>query len=129
MRRPEVALPVELSSHTLITIATTAEPTYRLRLCFSRFLLNNDDGTLPHKKRRSRGPSPIYTRGEANKIVDSLTHPLIKKNKAFRIFDELAHVAIEKDLRESLIKFIRYSLPGIVRELMLEDEEGDESSE
>ena len=84
---------------------------------------------LPHKRRRRRASSSIYTKGEVNKIVDSLAHPLIKKSKVFRIFDELAHVAIEGDLRESLVKFIRYSLPVIVRELLSEDEEGDESSE
>jgi len=82
----------------------------------------------PHKRKRGRkSSSALYSRGETNKIVDALAHPLIKKHKAFRILDELAHVVIEGNLEESLIKFIRYSLPGIVRELLSEDEEADGS--
>ena len=76
---------------------------------------------MPKKRKRRKKPTSIYTRGELNAITDDLLHPLIKKHKELRILDEMAHIVIEGDLRESLIKFIRFTLPQIVRELLSDD--------
>ena len=73
------------------------------------------------QKRKARRKT-LYTRGEQNKIVDALVHPLIEKHWVFRLVDELGHAAIEQDPKESITKFARYSLPQIIRWLLSEEE-------
>ncbi len=69
-----------------------------------------------NKKRRRR--KTIYSKGELHKIVDSGLHPLFERSPIFIAVDEAAHALIEQDLRESVLKFIRYSLPTIIRKLI-----------
>lgn len=77
---------------------------------------------MPTKRRRRKRSLP-YTTGELNAIADDIFHPLIREHKELRIIDELAHVAIEGDLKVSLIKFIKYTLPQIVRKLLSDESE------
>jgi hypothetical protein len=74
------------------------------------------------KKGRRRS---IYTRGEVNKLLDSVFHPLERQHWAFQILDELGHLVVEGDPQESIVKFVRYSLPQILRKLMSDDNEDD----
>ena len=69
-----------------------------------------------NKKRRRR--KTIYSKGELHKIVDSGLHPLFEHSPIFIVVDEAAHALIEQDLRESVLKFIRYSLPTVIRKLI-----------
>jgi len=74
-----------------------------------------------NKKRRRR--KAIFSRGELHKIVDSGLHPLFEQSPIFIAVDEAAHALIEQDLRESILKFIRYSLPTLIRKLIEDIEE------
>jgi hypothetical protein len=40
---------------------------------------------------------PVYTKGEMNKMVDSLCHPLSKADPAVLILDGFLHGLIERD--------------------------------
>jgi hypothetical protein len=64
------------------------------------------------KKRPKR-----YTKGELNKLVDSLVHPLCKKNSGLIFVDGLLHALIEQNPPQSVSKFIRYNLPKILEQL------------
>ena len=74
-----------------------------------------------NKKRRRR--KTIYSKGELHKLVDSGLHPLFEQSPIFIAVDEAAHALIEQDLRESILKFIRYSLPTLIRKLIEDIEE------
>ena len=66
------------------------------------------------KKTSKKKKAKVFTKGEANKIVDSAIHPLFKKNEGFRIIDGVIHGFIEKDPPSSLKKFIKYNFPEII---------------
>jgi hypothetical protein len=70
------------------------------------------------KDKKPRRRKTIYSKGELNKLVDSALHPLFEHNPIFLAVDEAAHALIEQDLRESVLKFIRYSLPPLIRKLI-----------
>jgi len=55
------------------------------------------------------------TKGELNKIIDSVVHPLFRKSKAFVIIDGVAHALIEQNPKESAIKFVKYNLIHLIR--------------
>jgi len=59
----------------------------------------------------------IYTRGELNKLIDSLCHPLFETNKGFMLVDGLLHAIVEKDPPRTVKKFIKYNLPGIMQQI------------
>ena len=81
----------------------------------------HSESDMPKKRKRRKRSSSLYTKGQLNTLADNLLHPLIQKHKELRIIDEMAHIVIEGDLRESLIKFLRFTLPQIVRELLSDD--------
>ena len=66
----------------------------------------------PPKKKR------LYSKGEKNKIVDSLLHPFYRKSQLIRIVDGIIHGLIEQDTKSSARKFVKYNLPEIVKELI-----------
>ena len=70
--------------------------------------------TTKKQKRRKA----IYSKGEVNRLVDDLVHPLIKENEILVVVDEIAHGIIEGDIEESIVKFTRYRLPWLVRKLL-----------
>ncbi len=47
---------------------------------------------------------------------------LIKKRWVFRLVDELGHAAIEQDPKETITKFVGYSLPQTIREVVSDEE-------
>ena len=75
------------------------------------------------KDRKRKRRKTIYSKGELNKLADSVLHPLFEHSPIFMVVDEIAHVLIEQDLRESVVKFIRYSLPTLVQKLVESEEE------
>lgn len=68
------------------------------------------------KKPRRR--KTIYSKGELNRLVDSALHPLFEHSPIFLAVDEAAHALIEQNLRESALKFVRYSLPTLIQKLV-----------
>ncbi|MDH5450939.1 MAG: hypothetical protein OEX77_08600 [Candidatus Bathyarchaeota archaeon] len=72
---------------------------------------------MPHHSRRKKKRN-TYSKGELNRLIDSLLHPLIDRNPAFMITDVILHGLVEQNPSETTIKFIRYSLPKIIKEIM-----------
>jgi hypothetical protein len=58
-----------------------------------------------------------YSKGELNQLIDSLLHPLATGENAVAILllDGVLHSAVEQDPGQSMQKFIRYSLPKILK--------------
>ena len=69
-----------------------------------------------HKKKPKRNPKS-YTTGELNKLIDSLCHPLFKKDKGFMLVDGLLHGLVEQDPPTTIAKFIKYNLPTLIKQL------------
>ena len=65
-------------------------------------------------RRKTRG---IYSKGEVNRLIDGLIHPLFDINSAFRFVDAILHGLVEKNPPETALKFLRYNLPRIIGEL------------
>jgi len=53
----------------------------------------------------------FYSQGELNAIVDSVFHPLAKRNPWFILLDGLLHAIMEEDPTTSVLKFVRYNTP------------------
>jgi len=64
-----------------------------------------------------RGEKKLYTKGELNKLIDGLCHPLFKTNKGFILVDGLLHTMVEKNPPTTVKKFIKYNLPKIVKQI------------
>ena len=58
-----------------------------------------------------------YTKGDLNRLVDGLCHPLYKANKGFMLVGGLLHAVIEEDPPKSARKFLRYNLPAIINQM------------
>jgi hypothetical protein len=69
-----------------------------------------------HRKKKKRTPLP-YTKGDLNKIVDTMCHPLFKTNESFRLVDGLLHALIEQNPRTTVRKFAKYNLPVLTKQL------------
>ena len=65
-------------------------------------------------KRKTRRP---YSKGELNKLIDSVCHPLSKTNQGFILVDGLLHAKIEPNPSETVKKFIKYNLPKILEQI------------
>jgi len=72
----------------------------------------NDDSRT--KKKRARKP---YTKGELNKLIDSLCHPLFKTNEGFILVDGLLHGLVEQNPPITIRKFIKHNLPKLVEQI------------
>jgi len=64
------------------------------------------------KKKRS-----YYSKGELNRLIDNLLHPLFDRGPSFLIADAILHGLVEQDPPKTASKFIRYNLPKIIEEL------------
>jgi hypothetical protein len=53
-------------------------------------------------------------------MIDSALHPLIRQSPLFMLIDEIAHIMVEQNPRESVVKFVRYTLPLIIKKLLEE---------
>jgi len=58
-----------------------------------------------------------YTKGEINRLIDSLLHPLAKEDRRLLIVDGFLHALVENDPPLSARKFLTYSLPTLLSEL------------
>ena len=58
-----------------------------------------------------------YSKGELNRLVDDLIHPLYGQNPELMILDAVLHGLVEQNPPETVLKFIRYTLPRVIREI------------
>ena len=65
------------------------------------------------KTKKKKGK--VYTKGEINRLVDTLVHPLYKKTDVFRVLDGLLHAIVEEDAPTSIRKFFQYNLPDLMK--------------
>jgi hypothetical protein len=57
-----------------------------------------------------------YSKGELNRLIYDLLHSLYGRNPELVIVDAVLHGLVEQNPPETVVKFIRYSLPRIIRE-------------
>jgi hypothetical protein len=67
--------------------------------------------------RRNKKRAYHYTKGELNRAIDSLIHPLSKRNPTLIVLDVILHSLVEQKPTETAAKFIGYSLPQLIDEL------------
>ena len=66
------------------------------------------------KKKTRRVMSP-YTRGDLNKVIDIICHPLFKTSESFRLVDGFLHGLIEQNPQATVRKFVKYNLPALTK--------------
>jgi hypothetical protein len=92
-----------------------------INLCGIRGLLWGDRVNSRNRSNKvKRKRKTKYSKGDLNRLVDSLVHPFYDEDEVFRILDGVLHGFIEQDPRESLRKFVRYNGPAIVRKILEE---------
>ena len=67
---------------------------------------------ISKRKRKS-----AYTKGELNRLIDGVCHPLCANDKRFLLVDGFLHAFVERNPPETVRKFVRYNLPMIMKEL------------
>jgi len=68
------------------------------------------------KKKKKRAHKP-YTKGELNKLIDSLCHPLFKTNEGYVLVDGLLHGIVEQNPPLTIRKFMEYNLPKLIKQI------------
>jgi hypothetical protein len=68
------------------------------------------------KRKKKRAHKP-YTKGELNKLIDSLCHPLFETNDGFILVDGFLHGLVEQDPPTTVRKFMKYNLPRILEQV------------
>ena len=76
--------------------------------------------TPKRRKRRkaARKARPIFSKGQVNRLIDDAVHPLKKLDWSFTVIDEALHMINEGDIQQSVIKFVEYSLPEILKRFL-----------
>ena len=75
----------------------------------------------PRRRRRrkmSRKDRPVFSKGQLNRLIDDVVHPLKRIDWSFTVVDEALHLINEGDIQQSIIKFVEYSLPEILKKLL-----------
>lgn len=67
--------------------------------------------------KRKRKRKAAYSKGELNKLIDSICHPLCESDKRFFLLDGFLHALVERDPPETVRKFVKYNLPEIIKQL------------
>lgn len=53
-----------------------------------------------------------------NRVIDDVLHPFYKRNQWARVADGVMHGLVERDVRVSARKFVKYNLPEIVKKIL-----------
>jgi hypothetical protein len=56
-----------------------------------------------------------YSKGDINRLIDTLLHPLFNRSPELMIIDSVLHGLVEQNLTETAQKFMRYNLPKIIK--------------
>jgi hypothetical protein len=59
-----------------------------------------------------------YSKGQLNKLIDTLLHPLFDQSPGFMAIDTLFHGLVEMNPKVTVKKFARYTLPKIIEEIL-----------
>jgi hypothetical protein len=71
----------------------------------------------------------LYTKGQLNKIVDGMVHPLARGDDRLMalVLDSVLHAIIEQDVKTSARKFMKYNAPLLIGELTKKRRKGSRS--
>ena len=72
---------------------------------------------MEHDCNKKKKIKRTYTKGELNKLIDSLCHPLFKTNEGFILVDGLLHGLVEQNPPITIRKFIEYNLPTLIEQI------------
>jgi hypothetical protein len=72
---------------------------------------------LAHKPCRKKNKKH-YSKGEVNRLVDSVLHPMFDHGTVFMVIDTMFHGLVEMNPRVTVKKFARYTLPKIIEEIL-----------
>lgn len=74
----------------------------------------------------SRRRKATYTKGEINTLIDGLFHPLMhgEDKVQMMLLDAGLHALVEQNPTESFLKFMRFTVPGLVDEITKQNEAG-----
>ena|SRR2546425_10866122 len=72
------------------------------------------------KKRTRQKRKGLYSKSEKNAIIDSVVHPWADEHWGFVIVDGVLHALNEQDPVESLIKFLKYNAPELLKRILKE---------
>jgi hypothetical protein len=81
-----------------------------------RLSVDGMDGKKRTAKRK-RKRKAAYSKGELNKLIDGICHPLCESDKRFFLLDSFLHALVERDPPETVRKFVKYNLPEIMKQL------------
>ena len=59
----------------------------------------------------------VYTKGEINRLIDSLCHPLSNADPAILILDGFLHRLVERKTPLSARKFLKHNIPMLIEEI------------
>jgi hypothetical protein len=59
-----------------------------------------------------------YSKGELNRVIDSVFHPLFDRSSTFMVIDTVLHGLVEQNPTVTVRKFTRYNLPKIIEEIL-----------
>ena len=72
----------------------------------------NVRGSNKKYKRKS-----LYSKGELNRLIDNLCHPLFEVDEVFIVLDGFLHALVEQNPSLSIRKFIRHNLPKLIEQV------------
>jgi hypothetical protein len=67
------------------------------------------------KKKRQKTGTKVYSKGNINRLIDDLVHPLCNQNAGLFLLDGFLHSLVEQNPPLSVRKFIRYNLPKLLK--------------
>ena len=88
-------------------------------------VVSGDEKKMSNKVKMEKKARKLYTKGELNKLIDSLCHPFFKTNVGFILVDGLLHAMVEQNPPITVKKFIRYNLPKLMEQIR-EKSRGDQ---
>lgn len=66
---------------------------------------------------RKKRAHKTYTKGELNKLIDSLCHPLFETNEGFILVDGLLHGLVEQNPQLTIRKFMKRNLRKLIEQI------------
>lgn len=72
---------------------------------------------MSRKAKTEKKEKKLYTRGELNRLIDSLCHPLFKTNEGYILVDGLLHGLVEQNPPITIRKFIKHNLPKLIEQI------------
>ena len=97
--------------------ALTKRLSVRVAALLVCLLVAQNRDTKKRNRQKHKGP---YSKSEKNAIIDSVVHPWADEHWSFVIVDGILHAFNEEDPVQSLIKFLRYNAPELLKRILKE---------